>query len=131
MAWRTLPAARNQTGLDSLRLFSKQVLAALPARGGGKFVLRTDGGKRPRRFLLRFQGGIRGGERCHRAVELRRTASTLMSRAKTPADHGERCRGHVNDRGRIYDLFEDRDEKVKAYGGPAGPGRAHHQSAGG
>jgi hypothetical protein len=38
-----------------------------------------------------------------------------MSRAKVPADHGERCRGHVNDGKRgIYDLFEHRDEKAKS-----------------
>jgi integrase len=48
--------------------------------------------------------------------DLRRTARTLLSRAKVPADHAERCLGHVigGVRG-VYDRHGFLDEKRCAF----------------
>jgi integrase len=48
--------------------------------------------------------------------DLRRTARTLMGRARVPTDHAERALGHVigGVRG-IYDKFEYLDEKAHAF----------------
>jgi integrase len=48
--------------------------------------------------------------------DLRRTARSLMSRAKIPADHAERCLGHVMGGVRgTYDRFEYLEEKRDAF----------------
>jgi integrase len=48
--------------------------------------------------------------------DLRRTARSLMSRAKVPADHAERCLGHVIGGVReTYDRYEYLDEKHAAF----------------
>ena len=48
--------------------------------------------------------------------DLRRTARSLMSRAKIPPDHGERCLGHVIGGVReTYDRYEYLDEKREAF----------------
>jgi integrase len=48
--------------------------------------------------------------------DLRRTARTLMSRAKVPQDIAERCIGHVQgDMVETYDLYEFFDEKRDAF----------------
>jgi integrase len=46
--------------------------------------------------------------------DLRRTARSLMSRAGVPADHAERCLGHVMPRG-VYDPYEYLEEKRDAF----------------
>lgn len=48
--------------------------------------------------------------------DLRRTARSLMSRAKVPSDHAERALGHVigGVRG-VYDKFEYSSEKLAAF----------------
>ncbi|WP_225186082.1 site-specific integrase [Bradyrhizobium sp. NBAIM01] len=53
--------------------------------------------------------------------DLRRTARSLMSRAKVPADHAERCLGHVIGGVReTYDRYEYLDEKRAAFVALAG-----------
>jgi integrase len=48
--------------------------------------------------------------------DLRRTARTLMSRARVDPDHAERCLGHVIGGIRAnYDVHEYEDEKAEAY----------------
>jgi integrase len=125
MAWSelsganwTLPATRNKTGVDLLRPLSPQALGALPAKGGGRFVFSSDGGETPLGGFSKFKAAFDNacgvvGWTVH---DLRRTARTLMSRAKVPADHAERCLGHVigGVRG-VYDVYEYRDEKAAAY----------------
>lgn len=51
-----------------------------------------------------------------RLDDLRRTGRTLMSRAGVPADHAERCLGHIigGVRG-VYDRYEYLDEKREAF----------------
>src|SRR5262249_32918908 len=114
----TLPAARNKTGLDLLRPLPKQALAVLPPKGNGKFVFSSDGGHTPIGGFTAFRSGfykdsVTAGWPVH---DLRRTARTLMSRARVSTDHAERCLGHVigGIRG-IYDVHEYKDEKAEAY----------------
>jgi integrase len=53
--------------------------------------------------------------------DLRRTARSLMSRAKVPTDHAERCLGHVIGGVReTYDRYEYLDEKRAAFEALAG-----------
>jgi integrase len=116
-AW-TLPAIRNKTKVDLVRPLSKQALAALPAKVDGcSFVFTTDG-KTPISGFSKFKRafdracGVTGWT----LHDLRRTARTLMTRAKVPPDHAERCLGHVIGGVReTYDRWEFRDEKAEAY----------------
>jgi integrase len=114
----TLPAARNKTGLDLLRPLSKPALAALPPRTLGRFVFSANDGATPignmtaRKKNLDELSGVTGWT----IHDCRRTARTLLSRAKADPDHAERCLGHVvgGIRG-VYDRHEYKDEKKKAY----------------
>jgi integrase len=116
-AW-TLPSIRNKTKVDLVRPLSRQALAALPAKVDGcSFVFTTDG-KTPISGFSKFKRafdkacGVTGWT----LHDLRRTARTLMSRAKVPTDHAERCLGHVVGGVReTYDRWEFRDEKAAAY----------------
>jgi hypothetical protein len=114
----TLPAARNKTDQDLVRPLSKAALAIvaeLPRLG--KFVFSRRG-----KAALGSFGVLK--EEIDRASsvtgwtlhDLRRTARSLMSRAGVPADHAERCLGHVigGVRG-TYDRHEYHDEKAKAF----------------
>jgi integrase len=116
----TLPAARNKVNVDLVRPLStaaQATIAALPRIGRQGFVF-TITGDRP------FSGFGRYKRRLDRACgvtgwtlhDLRRTARTLMSRAKVPTDHAERCLGHVigGVRG-VYDRHEFHEEKRYAY----------------
>ena len=48
--------------------------------------------------------------------DLRRTGRSLMSRAKVPFDHAERCLGHsMGGIRQIYDRYEYLDEKRSAF----------------
>lgn len=112
-----LPAARNKTGVDLVRPLTEAARAALPAKAG-RFVFSTDGGEthfasfsKAHRAFLKASGT--DGWTLH---DLRRTARTLMSRAKVPSDHAERCLGHVIGGVReIYDRWEFKEEKAEAY----------------
>jgi integrase len=114
----TLPAARNKTKVDLLRPLSKKALAVLPARGNGKFVFSTNGGHFQLGAFSLFRTALQevSGTADWHLHDLRRTGRTLLSRAKVPTDHAEMCLGHVigGVRG-VYDRWEFRDEKAKAY----------------
>jgi integrase len=116
----TLPAERNKVNVDLVRPLStaaQATIAALPRIGRQGFVF-TITGDRP------FSGFGRYKRRFDRACgvtgwtlhDLRRTARTLMSHAKVPPDHAERCLGHVigGVRG-VYDRYEFHEEKRHAY----------------
>jgi integrase len=52
--------------------------------------------------------------------DLRRTGRSLMSRAGVPADHAERCLGHVMPGVRsVYDRYEYLEEKRDGFNGLA------------
>ena len=115
----TLPARRNKTGVDLVRPLSRAaqaILAALPK--GGEFVWSTNGGAAPiggfSQFKRRFDAA--SGTDGWALHDLRRTARSLMSRAGVPADHAERCLGHVigGVRG-VYDRHEYHAEKRQAF----------------
>jgi integrase len=128
----TLPAARNKTKVDLIRPLSKAALETLPEKPKGANeaapVFSTDG-KNPisgfSKFKLEFDKAVTAELRKHdpnaepmpnwTLHDLRRTARSLMSRAKVPTDHAERVLGHVigGIRG-VYDLYEYRDEKRDA-----------------
>jgi integrase len=95
-----LPASRHKNKkTDLLRPLSKAVLAivnAQPRIGDSPFVFTTTGrapvdldGNASRKFIKRI--GI-SGWRIH---DLRRTARTLLSRAKIDSDIAEKCLGHL------------------------------------
>jgi len=115
----TLPARRNKTGVDLVRPLSRAaqaILAALPK--AGEFVWSTNGGAAPiggfSQFKRRFDAA--SGTDGWALHDLRRTARSLMSRAGVPADHAERCLGHVigGVRG-VYDRHEYHAEKRQAF----------------
>jgi integrase len=133
-----IPAGRYKTGVEMelpLSGAARAVLTAARKVGKEGWVFTTDGeariGSLSRRkekldevmfAELRGAAGERGSS--PEAVELRRwtlhdlrrTARSLMSRAGVPADHAERCLGHVigGVRG-IYDRHEFSREKREAF----------------
>jgi len=114
----TLPAARNKTKVDLVRPLSAEARAVLPAKVDGcDFVFTTDGtnpisGFAKFKVALDKACGVTGWT----LHDLRRTARSLMSRAGVPADHAERCLGHVilGVRG-VYDRYEYLEEKRDAF----------------
>jgi hypothetical protein len=137
MAWTelegadwTLPAARNKTKLDLVRPLPKTALAVLRDKPeGATFVFSTDGGATALSGFSKLKAAF------DRAVtaellkrdpatqplpnwtlhDLRRTARSLMSRARVPTDHAERVLGHVISGVRAtYDRYQYRDEKRDA-----------------
>jgi integrase len=114
----TLPAVRNKTKVDLVRPLSKAALAALPAKVDGCDYIFTTDGKNPISGFSKFK------RQFDKALplphwtphDLRRTARSLMSRAGVPADHAERCLGHVigGVRG-VYDRHEYHAEKALAF----------------
>jgi integrase len=124
MAWNelngdwTLPAARNKTKVDLVRPLSKETCAVLPAKvDGSPFVFTTDGATPLSgfsKFKVAFDKAC--GVTDWTLHDLRRTARSLMSRAGVPADHAERCLGHVigGVRG-VYDKYEYLEEKRDAF----------------
>ena len=115
-----LPAKRNKkTELPLLRPLSAAALAVIESqrRNGSTYVF-TPNGKTP------FSDFTRSKERFDAATgtsgwtlhDLRRTACSLMSRAKVPERHAEECLGHVigGIRG-VYDRHSYLDEKRDAY----------------
>jgi len=112
-----LPAARNKVKRDFIRPLSKAALAILPPRGhDDEYVF----GLAPDTPLVAFsrikaQLDAKSGVTGWTFHDLRRTARTLMSRARVPSDHAERCLGHVigGIRG-TYDRHEYEGEKARA-----------------
>ncbi len=114
----TLPGARNKTKVDLVRPLSAEARAVLPAKVDGcDYVFTTDGANPISgfaKFKLAFDkaGGVTGWT----LRDLRRTARSLMSRAAVPAEHAERCLGHImpGDRG-VCDRYEYLEEKRDAF----------------
>lgn len=129
----TIPGERYKNKLDHvipLTAAAKELFSKKPAgtNGNSWFVFSTTGGAKPfsgfskaKRALDKAIGDLR--EKDQRAPmpswifhDLRRTARSLMSRAKVPADHAERALGHVMGGVReTYDRYEYLDEKRAAF----------------
>jgi integrase len=124
----TIPASRYKTKRDHVIPLSKEAKAAIGKLGKPGFVFSSDGGataingwSKTKVALDAEIAGIR--EAAGRKPmepwtfhDLRRTARSLMSRAGVPADHAERCLGHVipGVRG-VYDRHDYIDEKREAF----------------
>ena len=72
------------------------IIDDLPSVNGSDLVFTHDG-KRPVGGFSKFKARLDrdSGVTGWRLHDLRRTARSLMSRAGVPADHAERCLGHV------------------------------------
>jgi integrase len=112
----TLPASRNKTKIDLVRPLSaaaRAVMSKAPKPADSDFMFcGAVGGFSRRKKALDKACGVTGWT----LHDLRRTARSLMSRAGVPADHAERCLGHVigGVRG-TYDRHEYHEEKLRAY----------------
>jgi integrase len=116
----TIPAARYKGKHDHvvpLSSSAQAVLDALPVINGSKLVFTHDG-KRPVGGFSKFRARLEkaSGTSGWTIHDLRRTARTLLSRAKIDANTAERCMGHVigGVRG-TYDRYEYLDEKAHAF----------------
>jgi integrase len=129
----TIPGARYKTKLDHVIPLTDAVKALIGEKpdginGNSWFVFSTTHGAK----------GFSGYSKAKRALDaeiaklreadgrdpmprwtlhdIRRTARSLMSRAKVPSDHAERCLGHVIGGVReTYDRYEYLDEKREAF----------------
>lgn len=129
----TIPAERYKTGIDHVVPLSEAALDLIGekpagANGNSWFVFTTTAGtkgftgfSKAKRELDKAIAKIRadaGREPIAPWVlhDLRRTGRSLMSRAGVPADHAERCLGHVigGVRG-VYDRHAYVDEKRAAF----------------
>ncbi|MEK9281192.1 site-specific integrase [Bradyrhizobium sp. ISRA442] len=129
----TIPADRYKTGIDHLIPLSAaacELIGEKPdgANGNSWFIFTTTEGakgfsgfSKAKRELDKAIAKIRteaGREPMPRWVlhDLRRTGRSLMSRAGVPADHAERCLGHVigGVRG-VYDRYAYIEEKRAAF----------------
>lgn len=128
----TIPGERYKTKLDHVVPLTDQAKALIGAKpegfkGNSWFVFSTTEGKRPfsgfskaKKDLDIAVAKIRKAEKREAMPrwtlhDLRRTARSLMSRAKVPADHAERVLGHVIGGVReTYDRYEYLDEKRDA-----------------
>ena len=129
----TIPGARYKTKLDHVVPLTKAALALIGGKPAGTngnswFVFSTTHGAKP------FSGFSKAKVELDKAIadirtkagrapmppwvlhDLRRTARSLMSRAKVPTDHAERALGHVMGGVReTYDRYEYLDEKRAAF----------------
>lgn len=123
----TIPADRYKNKLDHVVPLSMQARALIGDKPSGFIFSTTDGKKgfsgfsKAKRELDKEIARIRkaaGRKKMERWTlhDLRRTARTLMSRAKVSDDHAERCLGHVipGVRG-TYDRHAYLDEKRDAF----------------
>lgn len=134
----TIPADRYKTGIDHLIPLSeaaRELIGEKPAGANGNswFIFTTTGGakgftgfSKAKRELDKAIAKVRseaGREPMPHWVlhDLRRTGRSLMSRAGVPADHAERCLGHVigGVRG-VYDRYAYLEEKRAAFDKLAG-----------
>jgi integrase len=128
----TIPGDRYKTKLDHvipLTAHAKALIAGKPSgfKGNSWFIFSTTGG------TLAFSGFSKAKKALDAEIaslrkasgrdamprwtlhDLRRTARSLMSRAKVPTDHAERVLGHVIGGVReTYDRYEYLDEKRDA-----------------
>jgi integrase len=113
----TLPAARNKTKVDLIRPLSKDaaaILKALPRRNGYVFAGRNGayGDRAGGKERLDRDSGVTDWV----LHDLRRTARSLMSRAKVSPDHAERCLGHtIGGLRGVYDRWAYYEEKKEAF----------------
>jgi integrase len=134
----TIPGARYKNKLDHVIPLTAAACALIEAKpeganGNSWFVFSTTGGAKP------FSGYSKAKVQLDKAIatrrrvakrpkmpqwqlhDLRRTARSLMSRAKVPTDHAERAMGHVIGGVReTYDRYEYLDEKRAAFEALAG-----------
>jgi integrase len=126
----TLPASRNTTKVDLVRPVSAEARAVLPAKVDGCDYVFTADERNPisgfGKFKLALDKAILEDLRKQDPEakplpnwtldDLRRTARSLMRRAGVPADHAERCLGHVMPSvRRVYDRYEYLEEKRDAF----------------
>lgn len=129
----TIPGERYKTKLDHvipLTAAAKALIGEKPEgfKGNAWFIFSTTGGKKgfsgfskAKKALDAEIAKLRKSEKREKMPrwtlhDLRRTARSLMSRAKVPADHAERCMGHVIGGVReTYDRYEYLDEKRQAF----------------
>lgn len=130
----TIPADRYKTKLDHVIPLSEtaqELIASVPSpkvKKNARFIFSTTEGEVP------FSGYSKAKADLDKAIadirkeagrepmanwtlhDLRRTARSLMSRARVPADHAERALGHVIGGVReTYDRYEYLDEKRDAF----------------
>jgi integrase len=115
-----IPSARYKTKLDvvlPLSAAAQAVLATMPQIGSGDLIFTNDG-RRPLGNFAKLKRkfdeacGVRGWV----LHDLRRTARTLMSRARIDKEVKERCLGHVPEGiVDVYDQYEFYDEKKLAF----------------
>jgi integrase len=115
-----IPSDRYKTGQATLIPLSgaaRAILKSLPRFKDCPYVFTHDG-RRPlsvsayTKSMFEQECGVTEWT----VHDLRRTARTLMSRAKADADHSERAMGHVIGGVRsTYDLWEYRDEKLTVF----------------
>jgi len=130
----TIPGSRYKTKLDHVVPLTEQAKALIGGKADGLentswFIFSTTGGARP------FSGFSKAKKELDAEIakirnregrppmprwtlhDLRRTARTLLSKAKVQADHAERVLGHVIGGVReTYDRYEYLDEKREALG---------------
>ena len=129
----TIPGERYKNKLDHVIPLSTQAKALIGAKpegfkGNNWFVFSTTDGARPFSGFSKAKASLDARIAKRRKAEgrakmprwtlhdLRRTARTLMSRAKVPEDHAERAMGHViaGVRG-TYDRYSFLEEKREAF----------------
>jgi integrase len=129
----TIPADRYKTDIDHvipLSAAARELIGEKPegANGNSWFIFTTTQGakgfsgfSKAKRELDKAIAKVRGDAgrepMPHWVLhDLRRTGRSLMSRAGVPADHAERCLGHVigGVRG-VYDRYAYLDEKREAF----------------
>jgi integrase len=128
----TIPGERYKNGLDHVVPLTTQARALIGGKpesfdGNSWFVFSTTAGKKPFAGFSKAKKALDSEIAKIRALEerpplprwtlhdLRRTARSLMSRAKVPADHAERVLGHVIGGVReTYDRHEYLEEKREA-----------------
>jgi integrase len=123
----TIPGDRYKTGIDHVVPLTVQARALIGDKPSG-YVFSTKDGKKgfsgfskAKRALEAEIGKIRKAARRPpmkqwQLHDLRRTARSLMSRAKVPTDHAERALGHVMGGVReTYDRYEYLDETRDAF----------------
>jgi integrase len=128
----TIPGSRYKTKLDHVVPLTPQVRALIGdkpvgCRASTWFVFSTTGGRKAFSSFSKAKAALDAKIAERREAEgrelmprwtlhdLRRTARSLMSRAKVPTDHAERAIGHVIGGVReTYDRYEYLDEKRNA-----------------
>jgi integrase len=114
-----IPKERYKTKTElliPLSVAAQKLLGELP-RTTSPFVFATARGK-PIRTFSRLKGALDKdcGVKDWTIHDLRRTARSLMSRAKVDTDHAERCLGHIISGVRgTYDRHSYHDEKKRAF----------------